>query len=189
MSSPTTIDELFALYEAKGAEEYGERITQLEHGLQCAALAVQAGAPDALVAAALFHDVGHLVADLQGTERFDLAVDDDDHEAIGARVLSPIFGPTVAQPVALHVTAKRWRCTVEPSYHDTLSEASKATLQAQGGLLDPEACERFARHPGHDDAVLLRSFDDEGKVVGWEVPAMDHYEPMLRQLAAQHHSH
>ena len=183
VSDPTSVDELFDLYETLGAQSYGESITQNEHALQCAALARDAGANDALIVAALFHDVGHLALDVQDGPGFDLARDDDDHEARGARILAPLFGPRVAQPVALHVTAKRWRCTREPAYHDGLSSASRATLIAQGGLLSEEECQRFEQHPGFDDALALRTWDDTGKVSGLDVGALRDWEPLVRSLA------
>ena len=42
-------------------DHYDEDLSQLDHALQTAALAVAADASDALVAAALLHDVGHLL--------------------------------------------------------------------------------------------------------------------------------
>ena len=183
VNDPMTVDDLFELYESRGDQSYGESITQIEHALQCAALARDAGASDALIVAALFHDVGHLARDVQGEPDFDLARDDDDHEAQGARILSPLFGPRVAQPVALHVTAKRWRCTREPDYRDQLSPASRATLIAQGGLLSDEECRRFEQHPGFQDAVALRTWDDIGKVEGLEVGSLRSWEPLVRSLA------
>jgi phosphonate degradation associated HDIG domain protein len=184
MSDPTSVEELFELYESLGNQSYGESITQNEHALQCAALARDSGADDALIVAALFHDVGHLATDVMGDADFDLASDDDDHEARGARILAPIFGPRVARPVALHVLAKRWRCTREPDYHDRLSSASRATLIAQGGLLSDEDCQRFERHPGFDDALALRAWDDQGKIEGLDVGALRDWEPLVRSLAA-----
>jgi len=178
-----SVDEVFALFADRGGRNYGERITMTEHALQSAACARAAGAPDALIAAALLHDVGHLVADVQGTTRAELSRDDDDHEAIGGRLLARLFGPAVAQPVALHVTAKRWRCTVDPNYHDQLSPTSQATLIAQGGLLDADSCRRFEAHPGSADALALRDFDDGGKVIGWEVDDLESYRPLLERLA------
>jgi phosphonate degradation associated HDIG domain protein len=183
VSDPTTVDELFELYETLGDRNYGESITQGEHALQSAALARDAGASDALMVAALFHDVGHLVLDVQGESEFVLSSHDDDHEERGARILARLFGPRVAQPVALHVTAKRWRCTREPSYHDRLSKASQATLIAQGGLLSEEECQRFEHHPGFEDAVALRTWDDFGKVEGLQVGELRDWEPLVRTLA------
>ena len=184
MHTPASTSDLFDLYESKGHEPYGESITQIEHALQCAALARDERASDAMVVAALFHDVGHLVVDLQNLPDFALDEVDDDHEAIGARILSPLFGPAVAQPVSLHVTAKRWRCTCEPAYYDRLSEASKLSLKAQGGLLSDEECLRFEEHPGFPDALALRTWDDEGKIVGLEVGTLDDYVGLVNSLAA-----
>jgi phosphonate degradation associated HDIG domain protein len=183
MNTPTSTQELFALYEERGDEPYGEAITQTEHALQCAALARAEGASDAMIAAALFHDVGHLVVEIQNEPGFKMDEDDDDHEAVAARVLAPLFGPSVAGPVALHVTAKRWRCSTDPGYYERLSEASKMTLKAQGGLLSDEECLRFEEHPGFPDALALRTWDDEGKIEGLDVGSLDDYVGMVNSLA------
>ncbi len=181
---PRTVEELFELYREKGDQRYGESITQSEHALQCAALARADGASDVLVVAALFHDVGHLVADVQNDLDFVLDEDDDDHEALGARVISPLFGPAVARPVSLHVTAKRWRCAREPQYFERLSAASRATLRAQGGPLSDEECERFEEHPGFVDALSLRTWDDEAKLEDVHVGTFDDYVDVVTSLAA-----
>jgi phosphonate degradation associated HDIG domain protein len=183
VNTPTTTTQLLALYAERGDEPYGEAITQTEHALQCAALARAEGASDAMIAAALFHDVGHLVVGVQNEADFKMDEDDDDHEAIGARVLAPLFGPSVAGPVALHVTAKRWRCSTDPGYYDRLSEASKMTLKAQGGLLSDEECLRFEEHPGFPDALALRTWDDEGKIEDLDVGTLDDYVGLVNSLA------
>jgi len=180
---PTSVDAILALYDQHGAKNYGENVTQIDHALQCANLAVDAGASDDMIAAALLHDVGHLVSDTQDAAGADLDVNDDDHEAVGARILAPIFGPAVARPVALHVTAKRWRCTTEPAYYERLSPASRKTLLAQGGLLSDDECRRFEAHPGFKEALLLREWDDSGKIVGDSATSLAPYEPLLRRLA------
>ncbi len=181
--APTTLGELLVLMETEGDAAYGEHVTVMAHALQCAALARAEGAPDELVAAALLHDVGHLVAGVQGSGRFRLDHDDDEHERVGGRVLGPIFGPAVAQPVALHVLAKRWRCAADPAYRHALSDASRATLVAQGGPLDEAGQRRFESHPGFAAARRVRDWDDAGKVVGQAVPALDTYETVLQGLA------
>ncbi|HEV3188180.1 MAG TPA: HD domain-containing protein [Acidimicrobiales bacterium] len=184
VNTPDSVERLFELYESKGAEPYGEALTQVEHALQCAALATAERASDPMILAALFHDVGHLVVDVQNSEGFILDEDDDDHEAVGAQVLSPLFGPAVARPVSLHVTAKRWRCTREPTYIDQLSGASRATLTAQGGLLSDGECLRFEEHPGFVDALALRTWDDEAKVLGKKAGSLGDYEALANSLAA-----
>jgi phosphonate degradation associated HDIG domain protein len=185
MNAPSSTNELFDLYEKRGDEPYGESITQTEHALQCAAHARAEGASDAMIVAALFHDVGHLVVEIQNEPGFKMDEDDDDHEAIGARVLAPLFGPSVAGPVALHVTAKRWRCSTDPRYYERLSEASKMTLKAQGGVLSDEECLRFEEHPGFPDALALRTWDDEGKIEGLDVGSLADYVETVNSLAEE----
>jgi len=182
--APRTVESLLALYERRGDASYGEDVSQLAHALQCAAAASLSGASDELVAAALLHDVGHLLADVRPAGWRD-DIDDDRHEATGARVLAPLLGREVAAPVALHVTAKRWRCAVDPSYVAALSDTSRASLAAQGGALNDAECERFALHPSFRDAVRLREWDDAAKDPEAPLGSMRDHEPLLVALAAR----
>jgi len=183
----TTVDEIFELYERWGAGTYDEELRQLDHGLQTAALARSAGAPAALVAAALLHDVGHLLdmadtADEGGGPRDKTT--DRRHEARGAAWLSGLFGPAVTAPIALHVRAKRYRVTVDPAYAAVLSEGSTASLERQGGRLRPDEVTAFEANPGWQDAVSLRGWDDAAKVDGLVIPGLDTYRPLLEALAS-----
>jgi predicted HD phosphohydrolase len=177
------VDEVVALFAQRGGEYHGEVVDQRRHALQCATQARAAGASDQLVAAALLHDVGHLVAPDLPDGRPDLAGDDDHHEALGARWVAARFGPAVAQPVALHVLAKRYRCTVDPEYLATLSPASVRSQEAQGGLLDPAAVTRFEAHPGSADALVLRQWDDEAKDPDKETDGIKAFLAVLERLA------
>ena len=180
-----SVDEVLALVARWGAEPYDEALPQIEHGLQCAALARGAGAADELVAAALLHDVGHLL-EVDGAATTDLPdADGRDrrHEALGARYLSSLFGPKVTGPIALHVQAKRYLVATEPGLLDELSDGSRASLVRQGGPLDADGVARFAAHPGAPDAIALRRWDDAAKVVGLDVPGLDDYLELLEGLA------
>jgi phosphonate degradation associated HDIG domain protein len=163
MSAREAIEDIFALFALRGAESYGERVTQLDHALQCAALAAAEGASDALIAAALLHDYGHLIDDRgHMAEREGL---DGEHEAVGALALSAWFGPEVTQPIALHVAAKRYLCAAEPGYAEALSPASQLSLSLQGGPMSAEEADAFAALPFAADAVRLRRWDDWGKAL------------------------
>ena len=151
--------DLIELYRGAKAESlYDESVTELEHALQCGALAERAGADAALVAAALLHDVGHLVVgDLTGIDA-ELS-HDFHHERAGARLLTSWFGPDVTEPVRLHVAAKRYLCATDPDYVARLSPSSVRSL-----------------------AVQVRQWDDEAKVAGLDVAPIEHYRPMLDAL-------
>lgn len=58
------------------------------------------------------------------------------HEIVGAEFLRALGGSQrVCELVAAHVQAKRYLCATRPSYYATLSDASKATLKCQGGVM------------------------------------------------------
>ena len=55
-------DTIIALFDRRGADAYlAEAVTQEAHALQSAARAEAAGAGEALIVAALLHDLGHLI--------------------------------------------------------------------------------------------------------------------------------
>ena len=172
------VDDLLDLYATKAGAMYGgEPVTQLSHALQSAALAEAEGADEALVAAALLHDVGHLVdKHAQGAARAGI---DRQHEDIAAGYLSRWFRPEVVEPVRNHVAAKRCLVTTEAGYFDTLSEASVISLKVQGGPMSAEEVRAFLSQPGADAALRVRKWDDLAKVRGKETPDLVHYRRHL----------
>jgi len=171
-----TIDEIEALFARHGSETYGEGVTQLEHALQTAALAEAEGADDALVVAALLHDVGHF---LQPT---DDSFGYHKHDRSGGAWLAQRFGPAVSEPVRLHVAAKRYLCASEPDYFAKLSSASVHSLGKQGGPMSAAEAKAFAAEPHAKAATRLRRWDDGGKLDGLHVPDVEHYRERIARL-------
>ncbi len=176
-----SVDEVLALFERFGAVHYDEELSQLAHAEQTAAQATAAGASSALVAAALLHDVGHLL-ELADVAARDRAVDQR-HEDRGAAWLAGLLPPAVTAPVALHVRAKRYLCAVDPSYASGLSPGSVASLARQGGPLSPAEAGAFEQNPGWEAAVALRRWDDLAKVPDLPTPRLPTYLPLLDSLA------
>ncbi|MDE2051447.1 MAG: HD domain-containing protein [Gammaproteobacteria bacterium] len=178
----SVIDEVFSLYAARGSAAYfGEAVSMTEHGLQAAHFAELEGAREIVVAAALLHDIGHLIA----TVPDDIAewTVDARHEATGARWLSKWFGDEVAEPVRLHVRAKRYLCTVDATYFSQLSPASILTLKLQGGPMPADEVASFEAESGYRDAIVVRRCDDRGKVAGLETRRLEDYRGLLQSLA------
>ena len=101
MNDPiTAIERLFTRW---GTNTYDERISQLEHAVQCAQLAHDAGADDGLVVAALLHDVGHLLALERGNGTVDVTANDS-HESTGAAYLARHFPTSVTAPIAMGIS-------------------------------------------------------------------------------------
>lgn len=173
--------EVFRLFREYGDSQYGnEAVSQLEHALQAASLAEQAGSDAALIAAALVHDIGHLLHHLpeDAPERGI----DDLHETLAARWLEPRFPGNVVEPVRLHVAAKRYLCAVEPGYREQLSPPSLLSLQLQGGPMSAAEQWEFRTHPLLESALNLRRWDDAAKVPQLPTPPLEHFARYLNQV-------
>jgi gamma-butyrobetaine dioxygenase len=172
------IDEIFRVFRDYGSSQYlGEPVSMTEHMLQAAYAAEREGASPRLVAAALLHDYGHFIHDLP-EDAAERGIDTQ-HEEVAHAFLSEHFGPEIAEPIRLHVAAKRYLCATDPSYLDELSPASVHSLALQGGPYSPAEVAEFETSPFASDAVRLRRWDDVGKVAGLETPDLEHYRPVL----------
>jgi len=175
------VDEIERVFATRGGDLYfGERVTQLAHALQAAHQAEIEGSSDARIVAALLHDIGHLLP--EEAEGLAGAGVDGRHEDEGQVWLSRWFGPEVTEPVRLHVAAKRYLCAVEPAYLSSLSPASVQSLALQGGPMGDTERRAFEANPFYREAVRLRRWDDEAKIVGMDVPDFAHYRPRLEDL-------
>ncbi len=177
-----SVDQICLLYRVWGPDHYDEELTQLDHALQCAAHARGANAAPSLIAAALLHDIGHLL-DLEGGGSVATPLSAH-HEEVGATSLVGLFPPSVTGPIALHVRAKRYLAAVEPGYIEALSQGSISSLARQGGPMSVDELRTFEGNPGFADACSLRRWDDLGKVDGLEVEPFESYLDLLNELAA-----
>jgi [1-hydroxy-2-(trimethylamino)ethyl]phosphonate dioxygenase len=174
-----SVTELAGLLEGKGAGRYGlSAVNQLQHALQAALLAEQAGCDAALITAALLHDIGHMAHNL-GENPAEEGIDDR-HEELGRAYLAPLFGPEVTEPVRLHVPAKRYLCATEPEYFARLSPDSVLSLKLQGGPMSANQVAAFRASPHADAAVRLRRFDEGAKVADLPTPLVAHFLPYVR---------
>ena len=174
------VSYIIDLLKVKGADiQYGnEDVTQLEHALQCAELAEQHKLPNATIAAALLHDIGHLLyADEdpihQGKDGY--------HENLGADYLSKYFKEDVIVPIRAHVDSKRYLSSTEKGYYDILSEASKLSLKVQGGPFTKEEADQFIKKPFMKEAVEMRRFDDMAKILDKETPDLNYFRHYLEE--------
>ena len=168
------LNDIAELYQRYGAERYGgEAVNQMQHALQCAHLAQQAGSSPELITASFLHDIGHLVHQLG--EDCAIRGIDDAHEVRGERVLKPFFPQSVVLPIALHVEAKRCLCTIDTSYYETLSPASVASMTLQGPRFSEGQVADFLALPYGQDALSLRRWDDLAKDPQAQTPSFEYF--------------
>lgn len=175
-------DEIVNLFKKFGHSEYGgEAVTQIEHGLQAAMLAEEAGESETLILACLLHDIGHLLHQLPN-DAPEQGIDDL-HENLGNEYLSKIFPTSISEPVKLHVEAKRYLVTKEPNYSKILSQPSITSLMLQGGAMTAEECLAFEQNEFYLDGLKLRKYDDQAKIPNYPTHTIEHYQFLLNKYA------
>lgn len=176
-----SVDEVFELLALGGGCAYfGEPVSQLEHALQAAWFIQRGGGEDTLIAAALLHDLGHLMHS-QGEDAAARGLDTQ-HEELGVEALGEHLPASVLDPIRLHVAAKRFLCATEPSYLAALSPASVESLALQGGPMSGAETDAFLALTHAREALKLRRADDAAKIKGLETPALDAWRALVESL-------
>lgn len=149
-------------------------LSELDHGLQCAA-ELKAMAPNdvELQIAGLVHDISHGECHIR------------DHGDVGGAAVRDLLGERVAALVQRHVAAKRYLISINEGYMARLSPTSLKTFELQGGLMSPAEIAAFASDPYSRDAIRVREADDAAKVPGRAVPGLDTWRDALRHVAAR----
>ena len=182
-----TLQDISSLLNSRATTWYGqEAVSQLEHALQCAQLAEKANETPETIVAALLHDLGHILIKENPdafTDEVNPPIKDDLHQFVALPFLRGVFTDAVLEPIKLHVEAKRYLCAVDPRYWNSLSPASKHSLELQGGIFDENQVKAFEDLPYASQATRLRRYDDLAKVAGLPTPPLSHYEELMRKIA------
>lgn len=174
-----SIQAIFKTLSTHGHAQYGcEAVTQKQHALQCATLAESAHSSPELITACLLHDFGHLVHTL-GEDAAERGINDR-HEDRALPYLNGLFSEAVTEPIRLHVNAKRYLCAIDEDYWSTLSQASKRSLELQGGIFSEAEARIFINQLFAKDAVQLRIWDDLAKDPTIKTLAINHFIPVLK---------
>lgn len=179
-SPEQTADYMIDLYNRFGGEDYiGEPVSQLEHMCQCAILAEKEGYDEEVILAAFFHDIGHLCEHIMEVKQMD-GYGVVDHEKLGSDfLLERGFSEKIASLVRNHVQAKRYLTWRHPWYYEQLSEASKKTLEFQGGRMNQEDASQFESDQWFELHIKLRRWDEQAKMEQQQLPALDKYRNMI----------
>jgi phosphonate degradation associated HDIG domain protein len=173
-------DTIINLYKLHGGSAYaGEKVSQLEHMVQAAQLAESGGFDEEVVLAAFLHDIGHIAEEATGENEMD-EYGIKDHEALGAEYLSENgFSNKISKLVASHVQAKRYLTRKDPDYFKQLSDASRKTLEFQGGMMTVEEANAFEKDPFFSEIILMRRWDEQAKIQGKPMPDLSHFHNMI----------
>lgn len=176
------INYIFYYYEKYGNYDYiGENVSQIEHMIQGAMLAEEEQQPPEIVVAMFLHDIGHLLEyDSKSKNKMgDYGI--IDHERLGKEFLEEIGIPyPIPDLVNNHVISKRYLVSKDINYYNNLSEASKKTLELQGGIMNSEEMTEFENNPLFNKSLIVRGYDDRSKVAGLNINSLDYYKTYIR---------
>ncbi|MFT3936817.1 MAG: HD domain-containing protein [Chitinophagaceae bacterium] len=179
----STVNSIFEFYDKHGAEEYaGEKVSQLEHMVQAAQLAIDGGYDDEVILAAFLHDFGHLLPIEDVKDSMD-GYGMMEHEKVGADYLRKKgFSDRLCKLIASHVNAKRYLTWKYPEYYNQLSDASKKTLEYQGGKMGDKEAGEFEADPLFELYIQMRRWDEAAKIENLPVPNIN----MFKKKAIEH---
>ena len=180
------VDEIINKYQTNNGLYIGEKVTMSEHMIQSAMLAEQNHSSKSLICACLLHDYGHFIIDDP-----DFLVSkslDGKHEDMGFDFLKDYFKPEVIEPIKLHVQAKRYLCR-NKSYYEILSDPSKISLKLQGGVMNDEEARKFISLKFYKDAIILRKYDDDGKIPNIKMKKIDDYRNLITSQLINENDH
>ena len=170
------IDKIISNYSNNKSLYIGEKVTMSEHMIQTAMLAEKTNCSSNLVCSSLLHDYGHFI--LENPD--DLVAKDKDgrHEDVGYEFLEKYFLEDVLGPIKYHVKAKKYLVR-EKKYYELLSEASKASLKLQGGVMSNEEAKKFETNKFFENSIKLRKFDEIAKESGLKIKSINEYKNLL----------
>lgn len=157
------INNIINLYQEQGNKNYDSHVTHLEHALQTTELAKNNGETEEFQLSCFFHDIGHLLLD-ENNSNTDFLKENLKHETVGFKYLSKNFNREITYPIMYHVLAKRYLCTVDNNYYESLSIASRKSFEIQGGKIDDDVLKTLENNDTFKNAIKLRKYEDISKL-------------------------
>ena len=170
------VDQIIFNFSNNKSLYIGEDLTIAEHMIQTAMLAEKNKSSDDLICSSLLHDYGHFV--IKDPNQLVGDKIDGRHEIIGANYLKKFFHYKIVEPILLHVDAKRYLAR-NKKYFKNLSEASKISLELQGGTMNDLEAKKFEINKYYESAIKLRKFDEGAKQKNIKLKKIEDYKKLL----------
>ena len=170
------MDQIISSYLNNKSLYIGEKVTITEHMIQTAMLAEKTNCSSSLICSSLLHDYGHFI--LENPDDLVNKNKDGKHEDIGYEFLKKYFVKDVVKPIKHHVKAKRYLARDE-KYYQLLSEASKISLELQGGIMNDKESKEFESNEFFESSIKLRKFDEGAKKIGLKIKSINEYKNLL----------
>ena len=159
------VDSILEMYKLYGEQDYiGEEMSIVAHSVATADEAFANTSDLQIVVAAFLHDIGHLLGFMISLPQMGV-YGTVQHEVVGANYLARLgFPRNLTMLVQEHVNAKRYRVTKDPEYKQSLSDASRHTLDEwQGGEMDFMEAYLYSQDPMLPVYLEFRRWEDASK--------------------------
>ena len=170
------IDKIISNFTNNKSLYIGEKVAISEHMIQSAMIAESTKSPNNLICSCLLHDYGHFI--LEDPDELVRKKIDGKHEDIGYEYLKKFFKKEVVEPIKYHVLAKRYLAK-EKKYFNSLSNASKISLNLQGGTLNKKESKEFEKKDFFKNSIKLRKFDEVAKKTDIKMKSIVEYKDLL----------
>ena len=170
------LDKIISNFKNNKSLYIGEKLTMSDHMIQSAMLAEKSKCNDDLICSCLLHDYGHFI--IENPDTLVKNNEDGEHESIGYEYLKKFFNKEIVEPIKYHVLAKRYLAR-NKKYYNHLSDASKISLELQGGILNKKECRKFETNKFFKDSIKLRKFDELAKKTNVKMKTINQYEDLL----------
>ena len=173
---PNIVNQIILTFTNNKSLYIGEGLTMSEHMIQTAMLAEKNKCSSDLICSSLLHDYGHFV--IKDPNQLVSNKVDGNHETIGANYLKNFFSNEIIYPILLHVDAKRYLAR-DTKYFNSLSEASKISLNLQDGIMTDKEANKFEQNENYENAIKLRRFDEGAKKTNIKIKKIEDYKELL----------
>ncbi|KAJ2031863.1 hypothetical protein GGI03_000747 [Coemansia sp. RSA 2337] len=191
MSTSTTtmtleqcIYKVLELLENSGKKEHiSGKMTQLDHALHVANLAMREGADEETILAGLLIDISQhdkKQAVQLPTDQVSSFIPVDRYEADDFIVRKLGFSNKTCELVESNIKAKRYLSATDPEYNGYGEGAAIMFVTFRNNPLSPSDMRNFEMDPLFQQKVQLTKWDDAAaKVTGVKPPALDTYRDMV----------
>ena len=170
------IEKIISNFKNNKSLYIGEDVTIAEHMIQSAMVAEKSKSKNNLICSCLLHDYGHFIVD--DPDELVKQNQDGKHEDIGYEYLKKFFKKDIVEPIKYHVLAKRYLAR-DQKYYNKLSNASRISLNLQGGVLKNKEAKIFEQDKFFKDSIKLRKFDEAAKKIGIKIKDISEYKTLL----------
>lgn len=170
------IEEIIQLYNTRGCENYfGENVSKREIMIQSAVSADEHMESEELILGCLLHNIGHLL------ENDDIKF--SNYGKLGSEYLEKMgMNKKVCKLVEKHIYAQRYLVSIDKTYYDKLSEATKKIIDNHGGEMNEVEINKFENDVDMIEILGVQYHNNNRhKIKIKDLPTIESFIPLIKK--------